>query len=317
MKRSYKWLAGLVAVLAVLAGALYVSLAWTEGERAADHPFFRRDGARPLVIAHRGGAGLWPENTLYAFGRAAELGVDVIELDVRATADGTLVVFHDATVERTTGGEGRVGEMTLAELKRLDAAYRWTPDGGRTFPLRGSGIGVPTLEEVFAALPEMRFNIEPKRGTASVSKALCRVVRERGMSEKVLIASFTQTVLEEFRAECPGVATSGGPAEVSKFLVLSKTGLGESYSPPMQALQIPEQAGGMRMITGGFVEAAHERNLQVHAWTVNDEARMSGLIKLGVDGIMTDYPDRLMALRERAQPPAAVTRAGVSRRESP
>ncbi len=300
-RRRFKWLAGFVVGVAVLAGALYASLAWTKGERAADHPFFAGDGRRPLVIAHRGGAGLWPENTLYAFGRAAELGVDVIELDVRATADGALVVFHDATVERTTEGRGRVGEMTLAELKRLDAAYRWTPDGGKTFPLRGSGVGVPTLEEVFAALPGMRFNIEPKRGTSSLSKALCRVVRERSMSEKVLIASFTQGVLDEFRRECPGVATSAGPAEVSKFLALSETGLGASYSPPMQALQTPEHAGGVRVIDAGFVAAAHERNLRVHAWTVNDPARMSGLAELGVDGIMTDYPDQLMALLGRAR----------------
>jgi glycerophosphoryl diester phosphodiesterase len=109
-------------------------------------------------------------------------------------------------------------------------------------------------------------------------------------------------VLDEFRRECPGVATSAGPGEVSRFIALSKAGLGASYSPPMQALQVPEYAGGVRMITKGFVEAAHERNLEVHAWTVNDAPAMSGLIELGVDGIMTDYPDRLMALLGRARP---------------
>ena len=300
--RRFKWLAGVLLVVVVVAGALYGSLAWSKGERAADHPYFKREGRRPLVIAHRGGAGLWPENTLYAFGRAAVLGVDVIELDVRSTADGALVVFHDATVERTTDGRGAVGAFKLEALKRLDAAHRWSPDGGKSFPLRGSGVGVPTLEEVFAALPEMRFIIEPKRGTSPTAGALCRVVRARGMAEKVLVASFTQTVLEEFRRACPGVATSAGPGEVSKFLALSKAGLGTSYSPSMQALQVPEYAGGVRMITKDFVEAAHERNLEVHAWTVNDESRMSGLIELGVDGIMTDYPDRLMALLGRARP---------------
>jgi glycerophosphoryl diester phosphodiesterase len=283
----------------VLAGALYGSLASSPGERAADHPFFKGDGPRTLVIAHRGGAGLWPENTLHAFARAAESGADMIELDVRSTADGALVVFHDATVERTTGGAGAVGEMSLGELKRLDAAYRWTPDGGKTFPLRGGGVVVPTLEEVFEALPEMRFVIEPKRGTPSAAQSLCRVVRGRGMGEKVLVASFNQTVLDEFRRECTGVATSAGPGEVSKFLALSKAGLGASYTPAMQALQIPEYAGGVRVITGSLVEAAHERNLKVHAWTVNDEASMRGLIALGVDGIMTDYPDRLLSLLGR------------------
>lgn len=309
--RRFKWLAGVVLGALALAGGLYGSLAWTVGERAADHPYFKREGRRPLVIAHRGGAGLWPENTLYAFGRAASLGVDVIEFDVRSTADGALVVFHDATVERTTGGKGPVGAMKLEELKRLDAAYRWSPDGGKSFPLRGSGVGVPTLEEVFAALPEMRFVIEPKRGMTSAAGALCRVVRGRAMEEKVLVASFTQSVLEEFRRECPGVATSAGPGEVSKFLALSKAGLGASYSPSMQAVQVPEYAGGVRVITRGLVEAAHERNLEVHAWTVNDASAMSGLIELGVDGIMTDYPDRLMALRERAAP--LITRAGGGR----
>lgn len=303
--RRFKWLAGVLLVAAVLAGALYVSLARTKGVRAADHPYFKRGGRRPLVIAHRGGAGLWPENTLYAFSHAARLGVDVIELDVRATADGALVVFHDATVERTTSGRGTVGAMRLSQLKELDAAYHWSPDGGRTFPLRGSGVGVPTLEEVFEALPDMRYIVEPKRGGRATAEALCRVVGERAMAEKVLVASFTQGVLDEFRHKCPGVATSAGPAEVSKFLALSKAGLGASYSPAMQALQVPEYAGGVRMITKGFVEDAHERNLEVHAWTVNDAAAMSGLVELGVDGIMTDYPDRLLALLGRARPAVA------------
>src|SRR5215212_8356264 len=98
---------------------------------------FQNDAGRSLVIAHRGGAGLWPENTLYAFERAAAMGVDVIETDVRATKDGELVVIHDDNVNRTTGGAGAVGALTLAELKRLDAAYRFSTDGGRSFPLRG------------------------------------------------------------------------------------------------------------------------------------------------------------------------------------
>ena len=300
--RRFKWLAGVLLVFIVLAGALYIFLAWSKGERAADHPYFKRDARRPLVIAHRGGAGLWPENTLYAFRRAAVSGADVIELDVRATADGALVVFHDATVERMTDGRGPIGGMSLEEVKRLDAAYRWTPDGGRTFPLRGGGVGVATLGEVFDALPSMRFVIEPKRGSPATAADLCRVVRERGMAEKVLVASFTQTLLDEFRRDCPGVATSAGPGEVIKFLALSKAGLGASYSPAMQALQVPEYAGGVRVITKDFVGAAHERNLEVHAWTINDADAMRHLVGLGVDGIMTDYPDRLTSLLGRVVP---------------
>src|SRR5829696_5003203 len=174
MRRRWKWLAAPALALLLAGCALYAVLSQTKGEAVPEHQYFRQDEGRPLAIAHRGGAGLWPENTLYAFERAAALGVDVIETDVRATADGELVVIHDEGVERTTDGMDRVGSLTLAELKRLDAAYRFSPDGGRSFPLRGSGVSVPTLREVFAALPHMRFNIEPKQGVPAVAAPLCR-----------------------------------------------------------------------------------------------------------------------------------------------
>ncbi|HEX8352845.1 MAG TPA: glycerophosphodiester phosphodiesterase [Pyrinomonadaceae bacterium] len=266
----------------------------------AEHPYFKQDApGRPLVIAHRGGAGLWPENTLHAFERAAAMGVDVIETDVRATADGELVVIHDDTLGRTTDGAGRVRAMTLAELKRLDAAYRWSPDGGRSFPLRGRGLTVPTLREVFAALPGVRFNIEPKQSDPPIAAPLCRMIREHGMTARVMVAAFGGTVMEQFRRECPEVATSASTAEVAGFLALQRPGLAGSYGPPMQALQVPESAGGVRVLTADFVAAAHARNLRVHAWTVNDEGDMRRLLGLGVDGVMTDYPDRLLKVLGR------------------
>ena len=291
------------ALVVLLAGcAIYLVLSLTKGEVVSEHQYFQRDAGRPLVIAHRGGAGLWPENTLHAFERARALGVDVLETDVRATADGELVLFHDEGVERTTDGAGRVGSLTLAELKRLDAAYRFSPDGGRTFPLRGSGVTVPTLREVFTALPHMRFNIEPKQGAPAIAAPLCRLIREHGMADRVLVASFTATVIEEFRRECPEVATSAATGEVASFLTLHGAGLAASYSPSMQALQVPERAGALRVLTREFVEAAHGRNLRVHAWTVNAEEDMRRLVEMGVDGIMTDYPDRLLKVLGRPAP---------------
>ncbi|HEY0659412.1 MAG TPA: glycerophosphodiester phosphodiesterase, partial [Pyrinomonadaceae bacterium] len=253
-------------------GIIYGSLASSKGEPAIEHAFFNLEISRPLAIAHRGGAGLHPENTLYAFQKVYDLGVDVIELDVRSTSDGTLIVLHDASVDRTTDGGGRVNEMSIGEVKKLDAGYRWTFDQGKTFPFRGSKITIPTLPEVFAAFPEMKFNIEPKQGSPSIIKPLCGIIREYKMVDKIVIGSFNQTILEEFRRECPGVATSAGPSEVSKFLALYKTGLSESYSPAMQALQIPEYAAGIQVVTKEFVEAAHKRNLKVHIWTVNEAA---------------------------------------------
>ncbi|MFN2414502.1 MAG: glycerophosphodiester phosphodiesterase [Pyrinomonadaceae bacterium] len=291
----------------LLAAGLYLAVSPAAGEAVAGHPYFSRDApGRPLVIAHRGGAGLWPENTLHAFGRAAALGVDVIETDVRSPADGEMVVIHDETVGRTTDGEGRVRQLTLAELKRLDAAHRWSPDGGRSFPLRGRGITVPTLREVFEALPGARFNIEPKQSEPPIVAPLCRLIREHGMATRVLVAAFAGDTMERFRRECPEVATSASTAEAAGFLALQRSGFAGSYGPPMQALQVPERAGALNVLSREFVAAAHARNLRVHAWTVNSEGDMRRLLDLGVDGIMTDYPDRLLKLLKRPAdlPPA-------------
>lgn len=296
------WLAAPAFAVALAGCAFYVVLSRTKGEPVPEHKYFANDAGRPLVIAHRGGAGLWSENTLHAFERAAALGVDVIETDVRATSDGELVVFHDDNVNRTTDGAGPLGALTLAELKKLDAAYRFSTDGGKSFPLRGRGVTVPTLREVFAALPRMRFNIEPKRGAPSLAAPLCRLIREHDMTDKVLVASFTGSTIEEFRRECPEVATSASTGEVASFLSLHEAGLAASYSPAMQALQVPERAGVLRVLTRDFVESAHGRNLRVHAWTINDDGDMRRLVEMGVDGIMTDYPDRLMRVLGRTAP---------------
>lgn len=291
-RKLFKWLMLFLFAVVVVMGAIYGSLAWSVGEPASNHVFFTRNETRPLVIAHRGGAGLAPENTLSAFEKSVNLGVDVLELDVRGTSDGAIVVIHDAAVDRTTNGNGKVGEMTLAELKKLDAGYRFSPDGGKTFPFRDQGVTIPTLEEVFKAFPQMKFNIEPKPGQPSIVKPLCNLIREQRKTDRVVVASFSQSILDEFRGECPGTATSASSTEVGKFLTLYKTGLTKSFSPAMQALQVPLFTG----VTKEFVEAARERNLKVHVWTINDPAEMQQLLEAGVDGIMTDYPDRLLSL---------------------
>ena len=307
-KRARILLALALAVFAA-AGAFYFVLSRRVGAVVPEHVYFKGDASgRPLVIAHRGGAGLWPENTLYGFERAGALGVDVIETDVRATSDGEVVVMHDEQVGRTTDGTGRVNALTLAELKRLDAGFRWTADGGRTFPFRGRGVRVPTLREVFAALPSMRFNIEPKQSAPPIVAPLCRLIREYRMTDRVMVASFSGSTLEQFRRECPEVATSAGTSEVAAFLAMQRAGLAASYGPSMQAVQVPEWAGGVHVLDGDFVRAAHGRNMRVHAWTVNDEAAMRRLLDLGVDGLMTDYPDRLLKVLGRSHDPAALPR---------
>lgn len=267
---------------------------------APKHAFFEAEDARTQVIAHRGGARLRPENTLAAFAHALTLGADVLEMDVQPAADGAMVLMHDRTVERTTDGRGLVASLTLEELRKLDAGYNWSPDGGRTYPFRGKGIRVPTLEEVFARFPAARMNIEMKYAEPTVARSLCALVRRSGMGQQVLVASMNGTVVTAFREACPEVATSMSRGEAYLFFYLQLFSLDAAYTPPVRAVQVPYRLGEKVVATADFIAAAHRRELKVHVWTVNEAARMKELIGIGVDGIITDHPDRLAALVRRA-----------------
>jgi glycerophosphoryl diester phosphodiesterase len=288
-----KFSLGFVALLVVI----YTVLALL-AESVPDHPFFdHHDGV--LVMAHRGGRGLWPENTFYAFERAVELGVDVLEMDVRSTKDGALVVMHDHTVDRTTDGTGPIQDFTLAELEELDAGYNWSDDDGQTFPFRGQGIAVPTVAEVLAAFPDVPMNIEIKQSQPPIAASLCQMIRDYGMTEWVLVASFDTNTIKEFRTACPEVATTAGEDEVRILFGLNLAFLGAIYSPPAEAVQVPEYSGDLHVVTRRFVHTAHARNMEVHVWTVNDSDDMQRFLDLGVDGMITDHPDRLLALLGR------------------
>lgn len=289
VKKTLRYFFGLLFGLMLLFEVLRLLAA-----PAADYPFFKPD--KFLVIAHRGGRSLGPENTLYTFRQAVDLGVDVLEMDVHRTRDGKLVVLHDSTVDRTTNGTGAVDGYTLAELKKLDAAYHWTPDQGKSFPLRGKGLSIPALSEVLEAFPQMRMNIEIKEPGQGELSAFCRLIHESGMSQKVLIASFDAGALKKFRSICPGITTSAGASEVMLFYALQKLHLESVYSPDYQALQVPRYYGDLQVVTKRFVDAAHARNLKVHVWVINGADEMQKLLQLGVDGIMTDYPQRLLEL---------------------
>jgi glycerophosphoryl diester phosphodiesterase len=285
------------AVLAAMLVAAHLVLAGFVTP-AAEHPFWAGSTAT-RVIAHRGGRGLWPENTLYAFRAAAALGVDVLEMDLRQTADGVLVVIHDETVDRTTDGSGPVAALTLSRLRELDAGYRWTPDSGKTHPYRGKGLTVPTLQEVFETLPQARLNLEIKTRGASLSRPLCDLIRAHRMEQRVAVASFGQDGMDEFRAACPGVATAATAEETRRLFRLAMFFLEPLFEVRAEALQVPERLGNVEVLTPRFVSAARRLNLKIEVWTVSDPDDMRRLIALPVDGIMTDYPDRLLALRRQ------------------
>lgn len=285
--------------LSVLSGLifLYVTLAW-RAQPVPEHPFFtQQDGV--MVIAHQGGEWLRPSNTLVAFDHAMELGVDVLEMDIHQTQDGVIVLMHDATVDRTTDGSGTIKEMTLAEIQALDAGYYWTDDDGATYPYRGQGIQVPTLEELFQRYPDMRMNIEIKQETPSMVRPFCTLIHDYNMQDKILVATFHKATVEEFRAECPDVITSMVEPEIQLFFGLNVAFLGALFQAPGTAFQVPLTSslpiiGEVDVITERFVRVAHSHNIQVHAWTINETAEMERLIGLGVDGIITDRPDLLL-----------------------
>lgn len=306
MPRSVRIL--LAVVFLLLLG--YLALALLARPRAS-HPFFESVPEGVLVIAHQGGDGLWPSNTRYAFERAVALGADLLEMDVHASADGVLVVIHDDTVDRTTDGSGAVAEQTLAELQALDAGFRWSPErSGDSFPYRGLGIVIPSLDELLTALSDTPMVIEIKPDSAAVAEQLCDALRGRGRTGDVIVGSFHPAAMAAFRSACPEVATSAAPNEARNAFVASFAFLGAVYTPPTEALQVPEYQGSLHVVTERFVQAAHGKNVDVQVWTVNERSDMRRLIDLGVDGIITDRPDR--ALLELGREAAVELPLGVA-----
>ena len=292
----WKWFVRLaVAVAAILVVALaYAALAT---HPMPVHSFTDTD--RHLVIAHRGGAGLWPENTLFAFRNAIEAGADALEFDVHATRDGELVVLHDATVDRTTDGSGRVDEMSREALQELDAGYGWTADGGASYPYRGKGLKVPLLEEVLQTLPDTRMIIELKDVTDAARERFSEVIAKSPYPERKVIASFQGESVKYIRDNNPGIATSSTAGEVLLFWVLNTARLGFAFVPRGETMQVPPMFQDLTLVSTRFVSGAHRHNVHVYVWTINEEADMKRHIEHGVDGIITDYPDRLLRLLGR------------------
>ncbi len=248
------------------------------------------DAPRPIAFAHRGGAALWPENTLEAFRGALALGYRYIETDVHLTRDGEVVVFHDATLDRTTDGHGPVAAHTLDEIHRLDAGHRFARDG--VHPFRGLGLGVPTLAEAFALSPELRLNVELKPHDDRVARVLWDLIERLGVHDRILVASGDARIGRAFRRIARGrVATSAGTSEILAFWLAARAGAWRAVPVSYDALQVPIHHHGVRVLDARFVRAAHARGLHVHAWTIDSPRVAAHLVELGVDGIMTDRPD--------------------------
>jgi len=268
-------------------------------------------GGGIVVLAHRGWSGRYPENTMPAFEKAAALAVDGLEMDIRSTADGVPVVIHDERVDRTTNGAGRVKELTLEELKRLDAGYRWSSDGGRSFPFRARGITVPTLAEVFSSFPHLWLNIDIKQKNPPMVHAFARMIRGFHLVDHVCVGSFDTPTICAFRRACPEAATAASVREVIRLLVLQRLFLARLYRGKGRVLQIPEYYRGRRILDRRLVRAAHRKLLAAHVWTVNERRDMKRLLEIGVDGLITDYPDRLIDILCQIESPRDFAEAGA------
>ena len=295
----WKWflrlaVAGAAVLVVILAYAAMVT------RPMPAHSFTETD--RFLVIAHRGGAGVWPENTLFAFRNAVKMGADALEFDVHATRDGELVVMHDATVDRTTDGSGRVDEMTWEALQALDAGYQWTEDGA-SYPFRGMGLRVPTLEEVLNDLPDTRMIIELKQVSEAARARFSEVIARSPYPERKVIASFQAESVKYIRDNIPGIATSSTAGEVLLFWVLNTARIGFAFVPEGETMQVPPRFQDFTLVSNRFVSGAHRHNMDVYVWTINEEADMKRHVDHGVDGIITDYPDRLMQVLGRGPDP--------------
>jgi len=260
-----------------------------------------------IAYAHQGGAWEAPSSTLHAIGHALVAGATGIELDVHATADGELVVCHDATVDRTTAGHGAIASFTLAELKQMDFSYWWIPGADVTpgrpagdYPYRGRApgdpaFGIATLREVLEHYPGVVLNLDIKQTAPVVApyeETLARLLAEFGRVDDVIVASFLDQATDAFRGFAPAVPTSAGTVATAEAWRAAQAG---EDLPDIAAVafQVPERQGDLVVVDERFVAAAHRAGKAVHVWTVNDAESMQRLVDLDVDGIISDLPTTL------------------------
>ena len=268
---------------------------------------------RVIAFAHQGGSYEGPSSTLAAIAHALCEGASAIELDVHATSDRHIVVCHDETVDRTTNHHGAIADLTLAQLRDMDNAYWWiageTVTPGREpaqYVERGKApsnrdFGVVTLEEVSERFPGVLLNLDLKRSDPDVEpyeELLASELRRLERVDSVIVGSFHDHSIQRFRTFALDVATSAATGEAATFYFSMLEGV--PSVPPVCAFQVPAVYGDVTVVDERFVETAHDADIAVHVWTINDPGEMHQLLDCGVDGLVSDRPTSLVkVLRER------------------
>lgn len=240
------------------------------------------------LYAHRGAAKERPENTLEAFERALELGVDALEMDVRLTADGVVVVSHDPTLARTAGVSVEVHSLTLEELQGIDVGWGFTNgEGLRSYANRG--VRAPTLESVLREFPEARLNVDVKQSEPPMIEPLLDLLQRERAEERVLLTSFDGAVMKAIRAEGYPGPTGMALGDVLKFMALPRWWQ-KARGAKAVAVQVPTHVPGLRLDSRAFIDKAHSLGLRVDYWTIDDPAEAARLLSLGADGIVSSDP---------------------------
>ena len=253
---------------------------------------------RDILLALRGGMTDWPEHTLLGYRLAVQsAGAEVIDLDIRVTADGVLVVIHDERVDRTTDGTGFVSEMTLAELKDLDAGFRFTSDGGQTYPYRGQGLTIPTLEEVLAEVDGVGelgggtpfLNIELKVTGQAVEAQLLALVRRYTLLQRTCVGALEGGAAARLKREEPEICTFHSQPSTLCFGLDGMTAGTAGLCPEHDVLEMPAPIL-LGPLGPTFIQQAFEVGIPVIAVDPADEDAIAELLDRGVDGILARDP---------------------------
>lgn len=292
----------------LLLGIIFVSLFLVSCGKASDFALKRYNpflvGTNQVqIVAHRGGAGEYPENTRLSFGHSSRLEVDFLEFDVRLTADDVLVAHHDRTVDRTSDGFGDVRNFSLAELKRFNFAYGFqTTNGDAPYREKDRAQRILTIDEMFTLFPNYKMIIEIKNtdelGEIAADLLYKSIIRFQKQN-LITVASFYESTIDYFRTISGGtVTTSAAQQEVVWFLLAHYSGIKSLYHPKAEIFALPISFFGFGLNKPDIIAELHERNIAVHYWTVNTPEDMRSVMRNQADGIMTDYPSELKKIQD-------------------